>query len=78
VEIASENAVCKPRAAFSCAFRRCAILAEAQEREIRIMRAEENWKELEQKFSAAVKLGKRPVAVAFLDAKTVQVSEELT
>jgi uncharacterized protein (DUF169 family) len=32
------------------------------------MHAEENWAELEQKISAAVKLGKRPVAVAFLDA----------
>jgi len=32
------------------------------------MRAEENGKELEQRFRAAVKLAKRPVAVAFLDA----------
>jgi len=39
-----------------------------QERGIRIMRAEENWKELEQRISAALKLGKRPVAVAFLGA----------
>jgi len=27
-----------------------------------------NWAELEQKIAAAVKLAKRPVAVAFLDA----------
>jgi len=32
------------------------------------MRADENWKELEQRFRAAVNLAKRPVAVAFLDA----------
>lgn len=32
------------------------------------MRAEENWKELERRISAGVKLEKRPVAVAFLDA----------
>jgi uncharacterized protein (DUF169 family) len=32
------------------------------------MHAEENWAELEQKICAAVKLGKRPVAVTFLDA----------
>lgn len=32
------------------------------------MRPEENWRELEQRISAKVKLGKRPVAVTFLDA----------
>jgi uncharacterized protein (DUF169 family) len=37
------------------------------------MHAEENWKELEQKISAAVKLRKRPVAVAFLDAAPVGI-----
>jgi uncharacterized protein (DUF169 family) len=37
------------------------------------MHAEENWKELEQKISVAVKLGKRPVAVAFLDAAPVGI-----
>ncbi len=31
------------------------------------MALQENWKELEQRISAAVKLGRRPVAVAFLD-----------
>jgi uncharacterized protein (DUF169 family) len=38
------------------------------ERGISMMHAEENWRELEQRISAKVKLGKRPVAVAFLDA----------
>jgi uncharacterized protein (DUF169 family) len=47
----------------------------AQEREIRIMHAQENWKELEQRFSAAVKLAKRPVAVAFLDAAPAGVEK---
>src|SRR5215813_3325852 len=37
------------------------------------MSAEPNWKELEQKISAAAKLSKRPVAVAFLDAVPVGV-----
>src|SRR5579862_3845257 len=32
------------------------------------MSTESNWKKLEQKISAAVKLSNRPVAVAFLDA----------
>jgi uncharacterized protein (DUF169 family) len=39
------------------------------------MRAEENWKELEQRFGAAVKLAKRPVAVAFLDAAPAGVEK---
>jgi uncharacterized protein (DUF169 family) len=39
------------------------------------MRAEENRKELEQKLRAAVKLAKRPVAVAFLDAAPAGVEK---
>jgi uncharacterized protein (DUF169 family) len=38
------------------------------------MSAEPNWKELELKIGAAVKLSKRPVAVAFLDAEPAGVA----
>ena len=39
------------------------------------MSGQENWRELEQRISSAVKLGKRPVAVAFLDAAPVGVQK---
>jgi uncharacterized protein (DUF169 family) len=39
------------------------------------MNANENWKELEQSISAAVKLSKRAVAVTFLDATPVDVEK---
>ena len=39
------------------------------------MSAQENWSELETKVSAAVKLSKRPVAVAFLDAAPAGVQK---
>ena len=39
-----------------------------KERGIEGMSVETNWKGFEQKFTAAVKLAKRPVAVAFLEA----------
>jgi Uncharacterised ArCR, COG2043 len=75
VEITAKNAARKPVVVVSCAFPRPAVLTGEPGRENRTMRAEENWKELEQRIAALIKLAKRPVAVAFLDAAPAGVKK---
>jgi uncharacterized protein (DUF169 family) len=53
----------------------CAMLANCLNDEEKPMSGSTNWSGLEQRFAAAVKLARRPVAVSFLDAAPPNVTQ---
>jgi uncharacterized protein (DUF169 family) len=75
VEITSENAGGKRHQLREWRVRRYAKLKNPKERVGSDMNVNENWKELEQRISGAVKLSKRAVAVTFLDAAPANVEK---